>query len=72
MKCIGSSVHSVYVARMIQTMLADTSCFTHPFLSGDGTVYIHLHLIKENNLMKSETLCPIISNKLVILIYLIM
>lgn len=37
-KCIGSSVHIVYVARMIQTVLADTSCFTHPFLSGDGTL----------------------------------
>lgn len=38
-RCIGSQVHSMYAARMIQTVLADTSCFTHPFLSGDGTLY---------------------------------
>lgn len=38
-RCIGSQVHSVYAARMIQAVKADISCLTHPFLSGDGSLY---------------------------------
>lgn len=34
-RCIGSQVHSMYAARMIQTVKADITCFTHPlFIRG--------------------------------------
>ena len=29
----------MYAARMVQTVKADVTCFTHPFLSGDGSLY---------------------------------
>ncbi len=38
-RCIVSQVVSVYFARSVHTVNVVTTAFTHPFLSGDGTLY---------------------------------